>query len=172
MKRWRLPPTRRAPTASSPRDELRHLQVALDRSPPRHRKAIVLQRVEGLSRRAIAERMGISEATAATYLAKGICALVDILYGDPPNLPEDAMQTIARRLPTRSISKRRNGSSGAIARSGRNPNEPNSISGLVPPPIIASRFCGSISGWKNTERLAALRTEPAGFFPARGARLP
>lgn len=68
------------------RDELRHLQVALDRLPPRQRKAIVLQRVEGLSRRAIAERMGISEATAATYLAKGICALVDILYGDPPNL--------------------------------------------------------------------------------------
>jgi RNA polymerase sigma factor (sigma-70 family) len=68
------------------RDELRHLQSALDRLPPRQRKAIVLQRVEGLSRRAIAERMSISEVSAATYIAQGICALVDTLYGDPPNL--------------------------------------------------------------------------------------
>lgn len=68
------------------RDELRLLQAALDRLPPRQRKAIIFQRVDGLSRQEIARRMGVSETAAATYLAKGICALVDILYGDPPNL--------------------------------------------------------------------------------------
>jgi RNA polymerase sigma factor (sigma-70 family) len=68
------------------RDELRLLQVALDSLPPRWRNAIILQRVEGLSRKQIAERMGVTELSAARYLADGICALVDRLYGDPPNL--------------------------------------------------------------------------------------
>ena len=68
------------------RDELRLLQVALDSLPPRWRTAVVLQRVEGLSRKQIAERMGVTESSAAKYLADGICALVDKLYGHPPNL--------------------------------------------------------------------------------------
>ncbi len=68
------------------RDELRHLQAALDRLPPRWRSAVLLQRVEGLSRKQIAERMGITESSAAKYLAEGICALVNKLYGDPPDI--------------------------------------------------------------------------------------
>lgn len=65
------------------RDELRRLQAALDRLPPRWRKAVLLKRVEGFSRRAIAQRMGVTESTAAKYLAEGICALVDGLHDDP-----------------------------------------------------------------------------------------
>lgn len=68
------------------RDELRQLQAALDRLPPRWRKAVLLQRVEGLSRRQIAERMGVTKSSAATYLAEGVRALVETLYADPPNL--------------------------------------------------------------------------------------
>jgi RNA polymerase sigma factor (sigma-70 family) len=68
------------------RDELRRLQVALDRLPSRAREAVVLGRIEGLSRREIAARMGITEGTVAQYLARGICALVDILYGEPPTV--------------------------------------------------------------------------------------
>jgi RNA polymerase sigma factor (sigma-70 family) len=68
------------------RDELRRLQAALDRLPPRCREAIVLGRIEGLSGRAIAERMGIAEGTVSEYLSNGICALVEILYGEPPNV--------------------------------------------------------------------------------------
>ena len=37
------------------RDELRRLQAALDQLPPRCREVVVLRRVEGLSRRAVAE---------------------------------------------------------------------------------------------------------------------
>jgi len=66
------------------RDELRKLQAALDRLPPRQRKAVLLKRVEGLSRRAIAGRMGITESSAAKYIADGICALVDALSGENP----------------------------------------------------------------------------------------
>jgi len=68
------------------RDELRRLQAALDRLPTRAREAVVLGRIEGLSRREIALRMGLSEGTVAQYLSRGICALVEILYGEPPNI--------------------------------------------------------------------------------------
>ena len=68
------------------RDELRLLQAALDKLPSRWRTALMLQRVEGLSRKQIAERMGITESSAAKYLADGICSLVSKFYGDPPDL--------------------------------------------------------------------------------------
>jgi RNA polymerase sigma-70 factor (ECF subfamily) len=64
------------------REELRRLQDALDLLPPRCREAVVLRQVEGLSRREIAERMGISEETVKRHLAVGACALADTLYGE------------------------------------------------------------------------------------------
>lgn len=72
------------------RDELRHLQAALDRLPPRAREVILLRRVEGLSRPEIAQRMGITEGTVSQHLEQGLRALVEILGGDPPSV---------RRLP-------------------------------------------------------------------------
>jgi len=68
------------------RDELARLQVALERLPPRCREAILLRRIEGLSRREIATRMGISEYTVAEYLTCAMCAIADILYGEPADL--------------------------------------------------------------------------------------
>ncbi|HEY5237217.1 MAG TPA: RNA polymerase sigma factor [Rhizomicrobium sp.] len=65
------------------RDELRHLQVSLDRLPPRCREAVVLGRIEGLSGREIAARMGVTEATVSRQLAIGMCALANMLYGEP-----------------------------------------------------------------------------------------
>jgi RNA polymerase sigma factor (sigma-70 family) len=67
-------------------EELRRLQAALDRLPPRARQTIVLGRIEGLSRGEVASRMGISEASVSQYLSQGIRALVDILYGETPNV--------------------------------------------------------------------------------------
>ncbi|HSZ75755.1 MAG TPA: sigma-70 family RNA polymerase sigma factor [Rhizomicrobium sp.] len=65
------------------REELQRLQSALDRLPPRCREVVVLRRIEGMQRRAIALRMGITEATVAEHLANGVSALADILYGEP-----------------------------------------------------------------------------------------
>ncbi len=45
------------------RDELRRLQAALDKLAPRCREVIVMGRIEGLSGREIAERLGIAECT-------------------------------------------------------------------------------------------------------------
>jgi RNA polymerase sigma factor (sigma-70 family) len=66
------------------REELRRLQVALDRVSPRCREAIVLRKIEGLSYREIAARMDITEKTVEGYLTDGLCVLADILYGENP----------------------------------------------------------------------------------------
>src|SRR6185312_6767623 len=47
----------------SAREELRMLQQALNNVPSRARDVIVLRKVEGLSQREVAERMGITEDT-------------------------------------------------------------------------------------------------------------
>lgn len=60
------------------RDELRRLQIALDQLSPRYREALVLQKIEGLSRREIAARMGISEETVKAYLAAGLLNISDL----------------------------------------------------------------------------------------------
>ncbi len=64
------------------RDDLRRLQAALDRLPMRAREAVILGRIEGLSRREIAARMGIGEGTVAQYLARGIRELVEHFYAE------------------------------------------------------------------------------------------
>jgi len=64
------------------REELRRLQVALDRVSPRCREAIVLRKIEGLSYREIAARMGITEKTVEGYLTDGLSVLANIIYGE------------------------------------------------------------------------------------------
>jgi RNA polymerase sigma-70 factor (ECF subfamily) len=65
------------------RDALRRLQSALDKLPPRCRQAVVLRKIEGLSVREIAERMGVAEKTVKNHLTEGVRALADCLYADP-----------------------------------------------------------------------------------------
>lgn len=64
------------------RDQLRKVQEALDRLPPRCREAVWLKKVEGLSMREIAQRMGISENTVDRHLSDGARALADMIYGE------------------------------------------------------------------------------------------
>ena len=66
------------------REELRRVEAALDRLPPRCREVVVLRRIEGLSRPSIALRMGITEATVSEHLANGMRAITDMLYSDGP----------------------------------------------------------------------------------------
>jgi RNA polymerase sigma factor (sigma-70 family) len=73
------------------RDELRQMRNALDKLQPRWREAIILGRIEGLSRREIAQRMGVTEFTAAQYLTLAISALIEVLSDDT---------TIEKKVPT------------------------------------------------------------------------
>ncbi len=78
-----------AADASSPertaiaRDELRRLQSAVDRLPPRCRQAFVMQRIDGLTRQEIAERMGVSERTVKNHLREAGLILANILFSEP-----------------------------------------------------------------------------------------
>jgi RNA polymerase sigma-70 factor (ECF subfamily) len=70
------------------RDELRRLQAALDRLPPRCREAVVLGRIEGLSGREIAVRMGITEQAVSYHLITGLRALVNEVFGEERRRPQ------------------------------------------------------------------------------------
>ena len=65
------------------REELVRLQEALDQLPPRARQAVVLRKIVGLSRREIAQRMGIAEQTVNRHLTDGMYALAELLWGKP-----------------------------------------------------------------------------------------
>jgi RNA polymerase sigma-70 factor (ECF subfamily) len=64
------------------RQELRRLETAIARLPRRCREVVVLSRIEGLSRREIAVRLGIGDATVSTHLTEGMYRLAQILYGE------------------------------------------------------------------------------------------
>jgi RNA polymerase sigma factor (sigma-70 family) len=64
------------------RDELRLLQAAIDRLPPRCREVVILGRIEGLTGRQIATRLGIAETTVSDHLTAGLYALADMLLGE------------------------------------------------------------------------------------------
>ena len=66
------------------RETLRRLKGAIHRLPARCQEAVVLKQVNGLSRREIAVRMGISDKMVTEHLTNGMRALADILLGEPP----------------------------------------------------------------------------------------
>ena len=65
------------------RDELRRVRAAIDRLAPKCRETILLRRVEGLSGREIAQRMGISESAVSHYVDNGVRSLANMLFGEP-----------------------------------------------------------------------------------------
>jgi RNA polymerase sigma-70 factor (ECF subfamily) len=65
----------------SARDELRRAQVGLDQLPPRCREVVWLRKVEGLTTRETAERLGIGLDTVEKQITQGMRALVDFMLG-------------------------------------------------------------------------------------------
>lgn len=57
------------------RSELRHLQAALELLPPRCREVVELRKIEGLSQREVAARLGITQDTVERQVANGVRAL-------------------------------------------------------------------------------------------------
>jgi RNA polymerase sigma factor (sigma-70 family) len=66
------------------REELRRVQAAVNRFPPRAREAFTFYHVEGLSVREVGLQMGISDRAVTWHLNEGLRLLADILYGDAP----------------------------------------------------------------------------------------
>lgn len=71
----------------SGRQALARLAAAFDRLPDRCREAVWLRRVEDLSQKAVAQRMGVSEKTVEKHLAKGVRLMANWYYGGQPAAP-------------------------------------------------------------------------------------
>ncbi len=67
------------------RQELRRLQLALERLSPRLREALVMRKIDGLTRPEIAARMGIAERTVSQHLASGVVALAALFHSELPD---------------------------------------------------------------------------------------
>lgn len=65
----------------SARDELRRVQLGLEQLPRRCREVMVLRKIEGLSQREAAIRMGVGEDTVERQMVQGMRALVDFMLG-------------------------------------------------------------------------------------------
>jgi len=65
----------------SARDGLRHAQAGLEKLPPRCRDVVRLRKVEGLSTREAAERLGVGIDTIERQLTLGMRALTDHMLG-------------------------------------------------------------------------------------------
>lgn len=61
------------------RSELKLLQLALNLLPARCREVVELRKIEGLSQREVASRMGITEDTVERQVSKGVRALAQAL---------------------------------------------------------------------------------------------
>jgi RNA polymerase sigma-70 factor (ECF subfamily) len=61
-------------------DELRELENTLQELPPLCRQAFLLRRVDGLSQKEVAEKLGISVKTVEKYMARSVRFLIEI-YG-------------------------------------------------------------------------------------------
>ena len=66
---------------TSYRQELRQIARLIAALPAKCREAFMLRKIEGLSQREIAQRMGVSEGTVEKHVAKGVRILMDALGG-------------------------------------------------------------------------------------------
>ncbi|HBY43289.1 MAG TPA: hypothetical protein DEH03_06305 [Brevundimonas sp.] len=62
--------------------ELGRLQQVLQTLPPRCREVVELRKIQGLSQREVATRMGITEDTVERQVSKGVRLLADGLYAE------------------------------------------------------------------------------------------
>jgi RNA polymerase sigma factor (sigma-70 family) len=87
----------------SDRQELRQVAMLIAALPPKCRQAFLLRKVEGLSQREIARRMGVSEGTVEKHIAKGVRLLMDAMAAAPTHTihwssrPHDRRQRTDRR---------------------------------------------------------------------------
>lgn len=69
------------------RDELNRLAAAIAALPPKCRETLLLRRVEGLSQRETAERLGVSEKAVEKNMARSLRTLMDIFGRGGKSLP-------------------------------------------------------------------------------------
>lgn len=79
------------------RAELRLLERALEALPQRCREVVSLRRIEGLSQKDIAARLGIAEGTVEKHVTLGMRALAESLAGQGVDTAADWLARTGRR---------------------------------------------------------------------------
>ncbi|MFO1393960.1 MAG: RNA polymerase sigma factor [Steroidobacteraceae bacterium] len=80
------------------RAELRLLERALESLPPRCREVVSLRRIDGLSQKTIAARLGIAEGTVEKHVTIGMRALAETLAGQGVDIATDWLTRTGRRV--------------------------------------------------------------------------
>ena len=78
-------------------EELRRLSTLVGALPGQCRKAFLLRKIEGLSQREIAGRMGVSENTVEKHIGKALRLLMERMKGDAHDQATDAADASPQR---------------------------------------------------------------------------
>lgn len=82
---------------TSAREELRLLQKALDDLPARCRKIVILRKIDGLSQREVAQRLGVTEEVVESQLAKAMRLLAQSMLSQRIQVVASAKRYFASR---------------------------------------------------------------------------
>jgi len=75
------------------RDELNRLAAAIAALPPKCRETLLLRRVEGLSQRETAKRLGVSEKAVEKNMARSLRVLMDIFGRGGKSVPDASTES-------------------------------------------------------------------------------
>jgi len=82
--------------STAARQEVKILLAALTELPPRCREVMTLRKIEGLSQRDVAKKMGITEDTVERQVSKGVRLLAKSLHGSRALLVSGVRRRIGR----------------------------------------------------------------------------
>jgi RNA polymerase sigma-70 factor (ECF subfamily) len=81
----------------SAREELRQLQKALDALPPRCRQIVIWRKIEGMSQREVARKLGVTEEVVESQVAKAMRLLANSIHGHRGQMVATAKRYFALR---------------------------------------------------------------------------
>lgn len=79
------------------RDELRRLEKTISALPPRVAEVFKLRRIQGLSQREVAQRLGVAESTVEKHMARGAVLMAD-WFKTGGNGASPASKSVVRRF--------------------------------------------------------------------------
>jgi RNA polymerase sigma-70 factor (ECF subfamily) len=84
-------------STTSAREELRQLQKALDALPQRCRQIVVWRKIDGMSQREVARKLGVTEEVVESQVAKAMRLLANSIHGQREQVVATAKRYFALR---------------------------------------------------------------------------
>jgi RNA polymerase sigma-70 factor (ECF subfamily) len=83
------------------REELRRIQVGLEKLPPRCRQVVLLRKIRGLSTRETADELGVGIDTVEKQMTLGMRALANFMLGGSAKVQRSRVPGLLVRRPAR-----------------------------------------------------------------------